>query len=73
MNNEKIMRLNCAARMFRVPLAWLKQQVEENKIPAVKAGNVYLIKPENVEQFLLQQADRTINNKVADLSGAAKR
>lgn len=66
MINDKIVRLNCAARMFRIPLAWLKQQVEENKIPAVKAGNVYLIKPENVEQFLLQEADRPIHKKAAD-------
>jgi len=60
MENRKIVKLNHAARMFGVPVAWLKQQVEQGKIPAVKADKVYLVKPENVEAFLLQEAEKPI-------------
>jgi len=43
--------------MFGVPVSWLKDQVEAGKIPAVRAGQIYLVKPEKVEAFLLQQAE----------------
>jgi len=57
MEQRKILKLNHAARMFGVPVSWLKDQVEAGKIPAVRAGQIYLVKPEKVEAFLLQQAE----------------
>jgi len=61
MNNRKIIKLNHAARMFGVPVGWLKEQVEQGKIPAVKAGKIYLVIPKKVEAFLLQQAEEKTN------------
>jgi len=60
---KKILELNRAARMFGVPVGWLKEQVEQGKIPAVKAGNVYLVNPKKVEAFLLQQSERRMRNE----------
>jgi hypothetical protein len=57
MESKKILKLGHVARMFGVPVGWLKEQVEMGKIPAVQAGRVYLVKPKIVEAFLLQQAD----------------
>ncbi|MHC4556056.1 MAG: helix-turn-helix domain-containing protein [Planctomycetota bacterium] len=60
MKDKKILKLNHAARMFGVPVSWLKDQVEAGKIPAVRAGTVYLVKPKKVETFLIQQAEEKI-------------
>jgi excisionase family DNA binding protein len=57
MTDKKILKLGHVARMFGVPVGWLKEQVEAGKIPAVKAGTVYLVKPKKVEKFLLEQAE----------------
>jgi hypothetical protein len=57
MSDGKILKLGHAARMFGVPVGWLKEQVEMGKIPAVHAGKIYLVKPQKVEAFLLQQAE----------------
>ena len=57
MQSKKILKLGHAARMFGVPVGWLKEQVEARKIPAVRAGRVYLVTPKIVETFLLQQAE----------------
>jgi len=56
MENKKIIKLNQAARLNSVPYQWLKRQAEQGKFPSVKAGNVYLVKPEIVEDFLVQLA-----------------
>jgi len=57
MQQRKILKLSHAARMYGVPVGWLKEQVEAGRIPAVRAGQIYLVKPKKVEEFLLQQAE----------------
>jgi hypothetical protein len=57
MANRKIIKLGHAARMFGVPVSWLKEQVEAGKIPAAHAGRIYLVKPKVVEAFLLKKAE----------------
>jgi len=59
MNDRKVTRHNHAARMFGISPAWLKEQIEAGLIPAVKANRIYLVLPDKVEAFLVQQAEQS--------------
>jgi len=73
MNDRKVIKLNHAARMFGVPFKWLREQVESGLIPAVKADRTYLVLPEKVEAFLVQQAAHAVSKRSQTvLSGGVK-
>jgi hypothetical protein len=44
------------ARWVRVPVAWLKAEAEAGRIPALRAGTVFLFDPATVERVLLERA-----------------
>jgi hypothetical protein len=59
MNNvrkPKPITLGTLARRLHLPIGWLKQEAEAERIPALKAGDVFLFDLDAVEQTLLERA-----------------
>ena len=56
MTNDEVTKLNIVARRFGVPFRWLKKQAEAGKFPCIKAENIILVIPANVERFLVESA-----------------
>ena len=44
------------ARRLHVPVRWLKAEAEANRLPHVKAENVFLFDPDAVEGELVKRA-----------------
>jgi len=44
------------ARVFHVPAAWLRAEADANRLPHVRAGDIYLFDPAAVEAALLKRA-----------------
>jgi len=44
------------ARRLRVPVHWLRAEAEAGRVPALRAGNVYLFNSEAVERVLTERA-----------------
>jgi hypothetical protein len=58
MSDSQLLPLNIAARRLRVPLAWLRAEAEARRIPALRAGKMWLCDLAAVEAALLERARR---------------
>ena len=57
MNTEpKLLPTGPMARRLRIPVSWLREEAEAGRIPAVRAGSVFLFNPKSVERVLLARA-----------------
>lgn len=56
MNITNLMPTPAAARHLRVPAAWLRQEVESGRVPALRAGARLLVHVPTVERILLNRA-----------------
>lgn len=57
MNTEsKLLTTPFMARRLRVPVGWLREEAEAGRIPAIKAGRVFLFDPETTERVLVERA-----------------
>lgn len=52
----KLLNAGRTARLFRVPLRWLKAEADAGRMPHLRAENVYLFDPEVVERELMRRA-----------------
>lgn len=53
----KLIPIRAMANRLRVPIAWLRQEALEGRIPCVRAGRrALLVDPETVERVLLERA-----------------
>ncbi len=57
MPNEPL-PLNIAARCLRVPLRWLRSEVESGRVPALTAGRSILIHVPTVQVLLAERAKK---------------
>jgi len=55
-NRSKLQPVGPTARYFRVPVAWLRTEAEEGRVPSLQAGKVFLFDPDVVEAVLLERA-----------------
>ena len=55
----KLLPIGPTARLFRVPVAWLRKEAEAGRVPHLKADKAFLFDPEAVEQVLLERARKT--------------
>jgi len=61
MTNERpttFVPIRSAARALGVPLAWLRNEAENGRIPAVRAGRRWLVPLERIQQLLHERAER---------------
>lgn len=56
MTDAKLLPLGPTARIFRVPVRWLKAEAEAGRVPCLKADKAILFDPEAVEKVLLERA-----------------
>ncbi len=56
MTEPRLLPANRTARLFRVPLAWLKQEAAAGRIPSLKADTALLFDPDAVEAVLVERA-----------------
>lgn len=54
--NVKFVPIRQAAVALGVPLAWLKREVESGRIPAVRAGQRWLVHVEQAQRVLTERA-----------------
>ncbi len=59
MTEPRLLPANRTARLFRVPLHWLKTEAEAGRIPALKADNAFLFDPDAVEVALVERAQKS--------------
>ena len=61
MNTEsrRLMTIGRIARRLRVPVRWLREEAASGRIPAIRAGSVFLADAEAVERVLLERANST--------------
>ena len=59
MTDSKLLPVGPMARIFRVPVAWLRAEAEAGRVPCLKAGKALLFDPEAVERVLLERAQST--------------
>lgn len=48
--------LGAMARVLRVKVAWLRQEAEAGRIPALRAGDTFLFDPFLIQRLLLERA-----------------
>lgn len=48
--------LNCAARFLSVPASWLREEIQEGRIPALIAGRAILVHVPTVAALLADRA-----------------
>ncbi len=48
------------ARELRVPVAWLREEAEASRLPAVKAGGALLFHPPTIERILVERASQVV-------------
>lgn len=48
--------LNVAARCLRVPAAWLREEIEAGRLPALRAGRAILVDVATVASILAERA-----------------
>jgi len=53
---RKLLPAGPMARRLHVPVRWLKAEAEANRLPHVKAENVFLFDPDAVEGELVKRA-----------------
>jgi hypothetical protein len=51
------------ARLLRVPPSWLAAELSANRLPGVRAGDVWLCDPAAVERTLLERAQKAPGHK----------
>jgi len=56
MENARLVPIGVMARRLRVPVAWLKQEAEANRIPSLRAGRAILVEPDAVMAALVERA-----------------
>jgi excisionase family DNA binding protein len=56
MEDRQLNTLSMEARRLRVPVAWLRDEADAGRIPAIKAGRQYLFASATVDQVLFQRA-----------------
>lgn len=54
--DERLTPLAVAARQLGVPIAWLKEEVEAGRLPALRAGARALVDLATIERALLARA-----------------
>ncbi len=59
MTQPKLLPVGPTARLFRVPVAWLREEAIAGRVPHLKAGKAILFDPEAVEQVLVGRARNT--------------
>ena len=52
----KLLTTGQMARHVRVPVAWLREEAEADRVPHLKAGRVFLFEPGAVEAALVERA-----------------
>ena len=57
-NERKLLPTGPMARRLRVPVGWLRQEAEARRVPALRAGRVFLFDPNAVEIALLERAGK---------------
>jgi hypothetical protein len=57
-NEPKLLPTGPTARRLRVPVKWLRDEAEAGRVPALKAGKVFLFDAEAVETVLRERARR---------------
>jgi hypothetical protein len=60
---SQLVPINVAARWLRVPVRWLRAEVEAGRVPALRAGNQFLCDFQTVENALLKRARRPVTHK----------
>ena len=53
---RKLLPLNHVARRLRIPVRWLLAEAEAGRVPALKAGRIFLCDLQAVEEALLERA-----------------
>lgn len=63
MNNEtehRIVPLGIMARMLHVPSRWLRCEAEAGRVPALRAGDRYVFRPDIVSRVIAERAAQPI-------------
>lgn len=53
---DETVPVNEAARYFRVPVAWLREEVETGRLPGLRAGRATLVHIPTVAEKLAERA-----------------
>ena len=54
--DQKLLPLNCMARVLRVTCGWLRDEADAGRVPCLRAGKRYLFAPDAVEAALVERA-----------------
>jgi len=55
---RQLLDAGATARLFRVPVRWLKGEADAGRLPHIRAERAYLFDPVAVEAVLLERAGR---------------
>lgn len=56
MDEKRLLQTGPMARRLRVPAKWLRDEAEAGRVPALRAGKVFLFDAEAVETVLRERA-----------------
>jgi len=53
---EEPVQLSIAAGYLRVPVGWLREEIDAGRIPALKAGRVYIVHVPTAARIIAERA-----------------
>lgn len=53
---QQLKRVNAAAKLLRVPTAWLKAEVEAGRLPGFRAGRFWMVNTDCIGAILAERA-----------------
>lgn len=68
-----LMPVGQAARLLRLPAAWLRERVERGELPGLVAGNRPLVHLPTIEAILVEQASAKPSKSASAQSGEVRR
>jgi len=63
MEPESLLPLRAMARRLRIPMRWLRNEVEAGRLPHTRAGSAILFSPPAVERVLIERASIPPTNR----------
>ncbi|MEK6676613.1 MAG: hypothetical protein AABZ47_13295 [Planctomycetota bacterium] len=64
METNTLLPVGPMARRLRVPVLWLRLEVEAGRIPHLRAGRQFLFHPTTVERILTERAAQALPERV---------
>jgi len=53
---QRIVPLGVMARLVHVPTKWLRGEAEAGRVPALRAGNRYVFRPDIISRIIAERA-----------------